>query len=29
MLTVNSISGWLDRPETRLYRLLGWKEDAE
>ena len=29
LLTVNSISGWLDRTETRLYRLLGWKEDAE
>ena len=29
LLTVNSISGWLDRTETHLYRLLGWKEDAE
>lgn len=29
LLTVNSISGWLDRTETRLYRLLGRKEDAE
>ncbi len=25
LLAVNSISGWLDRTETRLYRLLGWK----
>ena len=29
LLTVNSISGWLDRTETRLYRLLNRKEDAE
>lgn len=29
LLTVNSISGWLDRTETRLYRMLDRKEDAE
>ena len=29
LLTVNSISGWLDRTETRLYRLLNRKEGAE
>ena len=29
LLVVNSISGWLDRTETRLYRLLNRKEDAE
>ena len=29
LLTVNSISGWLDRTETHLYRLLNRKEDAE
>lgn len=29
LLVVNSISGWLDRTETRLYRLLNRKEGAE